>query len=114
MIDEIAKLLSRHRFLIGSETTVQNQVANVFDEAGIIYEREHRLDRKNRIDFLAGSTGIEVKIKGAKRGIYRQIKRYCDFDQISEIILLTGVAVGMPKQINSRPIRVVSLGAAWI
>ncbi|MDA4845984.1 hypothetical protein [Hoeflea poritis] len=114
MTHEIVKLLQPHRFLIGSETTVQNQVASVLDGAGIDYSREHRLDRKNRIDFLSGSTGIEIKIKGAKRGIYRQIKRYCAFDEVTEIVLLTGVAIGMPDQINGRPIHIVSLGAAWI
>ncbi len=113
-MDEVIKVLERHRFILGSESTVQKQVAEALTEAAINFDREYRLDPHNRIDFMAGITGIEVKLKGSRRAILRQVTRYCDFAVLGNLILLSSVAMGMPQAINGRRIRIVSLGASWI
>ena len=51
--------------------------------------REHPLTRADRIDFLLGRTGIEVKVKGPSAEVTRQLWRYAESDQIDDLILVT-------------------------
>ena len=44
----------------------------------------------------------------------RQLQRYAEHDAIEALMLITATATGMPSEINGKPVRVVSLGAAWL
>jgi hypothetical protein len=108
-------LLGKRRFVIGGEYDVQDQVEAALETGGVVFQREKILDRKNRIDFLcAHGTGIEIKIKGGKREIFRQLQRYAEFDSISALILVSSVALGLPPRINDKPVLLLSIGAAWL
>jgi hypothetical protein len=82
--------------------------------AGIEHTREARLDGKNRIDFKVGGIGIEVKIKGNAKAIYKQCARYCALPEIEALILVTGRSMGFPETINNKPCYVVRLGKGWL
>lgn len=51
--------------------------------------REHVLTRADRIDFLLGRVGIEVKVKGSSADVTRQLWRYADSPQIDGLLLVT-------------------------
>jgi len=58
--------------------------------------------------------GIEVKIGGNRRTIFKQVERYCQHVEIAEIVLATNVVMGLPAMINRRPTAVAELGRGWL
>jgi len=112
--ENIAALLERTRFNVAGEKALQADVATRLEAAGVEFRREVRLSGYDIIDFMAGAVGIEVKVKGSARAILRQLKRYAAHDEVSSIILLSAVSMGLPSDIGGKPMRVVSLGRAWL
>lgn len=111
---DIMRLINGRRFSLSDEKKLQAEIEIELTAAGIDHKREHRLDDRNIIDFMIGTIGAEVKIKGAKLNIYRQVERYAGFDAIKRLILITNVAMGMPPLINGKPVYVVNLAKAWL
>lgn len=108
-----------HSALSGKKLPLQDEKALQSEIFAILYKtlnvkREYRLDEKNVLDFFIENVGIEVKIKGQKMAIYRQCKRYCDFDEIKSLVLITNRAIGFPRDINGKPCYVINLGIAWL
>ena len=84
-----------------------------------IYIGETKLetDRRHirrRIDFLAGTIGIEVK-KGRpdRRTLLAQITRYLESGRLSEIVVVMQRAVSLPERVLGRRVTVVSLNRLW-
>lgn len=114
MIDLIFSCLSVRRLSLSNEKKTQEEIAAAFDECGISYEREFRLSAKDIPDFMVGSIAIEVKIRGGKRSIYDQVCRYAEHDAVKELILVTNVPTGFPKEVNGKPVYVLNLAKAWL
>lgn len=113
----LSKFLSGKRFPLSDEKRLQQAIEEEFQRAGVLYSREHLLsgtDRKDIIDFVIGDTGIEVKIKGGKLAIYRQLERYAEHDELACIVLVTNVAMGLPEEISGKPVHMVNLARAWL
>lgn len=111
---DLLNLLGSYRLPTATEAELQTQIAGVLWNNGIEHEREVRLAPGDRIDFLVSGTGIEVKIKGGKRPILRQLERYATSPRISGLLLVTGVALGLPAEIRGKPVAKLSIGRAWI
>jgi len=116
MIDKLFTILSKHRFSLEKEKETQVEIAALLKSNNIDYAREFILDKENTIDFMFEEAGIgmEVKIKGGKRAIYRQCERYCSFDQVKVLILVTSRSMGMVKEINNKPVYLINLSTAWL
>ena len=118
VITDIFKCLKSIKGNLIDEKVLQLQVLlSLQKQLGDIYnvQREFRLDSESVIDFLIDdSIGIEVKIKGQKRAIYKQCERYCQFEKINSLILLTNVSIGFPKEINDKDCYVINLSKAWL
>lgn len=71
------------------EYQLQDGIAAALDAAGIPYTREHRLTTKDRVDFLAGNVGIEVKVAGDKLALARQLQRYAHHPDIEHLVVVT-------------------------
>lgn len=106
------KLLTGLRLPTHDEKALQSQLANHLAPLG--FQREYRLDAKNIPDFFLEGVAIEVKIKGGRMAIYRQCERYCKFDQVKSLILITNRAMGLPTTINDKPVYLFNLGKAWL
>lgn len=114
---QVVSLLKKYRFNVTDEKALQVQIHEVLlNDGGFQVEREYALDndRKSIIDFLIDNTGIEVKIKGSKLSIYKQVERYCSYEKIKNIVLVTNVATGFPPEINGKNCYLVNLGKAWL
>lgn len=114
---EIILELKRHRFPLDDEKRLQELMYEVlriaFPKKQVI--REYRLDKENRIDLYVSGVGIEVKIKGGtKRSIFKQCTRYCEFNDIESLILVTGILTGFPEQIHGKDCYVLNLSRAWL
>ena len=113
----IIALLRKKRFSLHNEKALQREMEDYLIKtlpAGEV-RREHILDPGSIIDFLiAPGIGIEVKTKGAKRDILKQCTKYCTFEEVKALILVTNLAMGFPDQLNGKDCYVLKLGAAWL
>ncbi|OZI06614.1 hypothetical protein BWI93_19230 [Siphonobacter sp. BAB-5385] len=110
---QLLHLLRITRFDLHNEKVLQGQMEEAFQKAGIAYEREVTLAPGDIIDFMVGPTGIEVKIAGTPKAIYKQLERYAQHEKVGEIILVTNKALRL-KEVNHKPIHIVNLGLAWL
>lgn len=106
--------LKNQRFDLGSEKRLQAELTARFTTLGLDFSAEYRLDPASIIDFKIGSIGVEVKIKGTAKDIYRQCARYCTHESISQLVLLTNKIIALPPTINGKPTLVFNLGRAWL
>ncbi|USQ97260.1 hypothetical protein [Caulobacter sp. RL271] len=115
-VKDIADVLSRGRFSLSSESSLQLEVDPYLREAfpGVEISREHRLDRANRPDWLIdGRFVVEAKIsRSSRRDTVRQVQRYAEFPQVEAIVLITGRS--MPPIRAAKPVLIVHLGRAWL
>ena len=111
-INQIGMALSKTRLNLSDEKLLQNDIAKALDIAKIPYKREVKISSNSIIDFLVEGLGIEVKIRGngSAMSIYRQIERYCQSEQVSELLLLTSKTMRLPESIANKPIYTLSLG----
>lgn len=113
-IDNITSLLRRYRFDLSNEKALQLEIENVLKENNISYLREHRLSKEDIPDFMINDLCIEVKIKGSKKSIFKQIERYSKYNEVTQIILITNKSLGMPLCINNKATSLINLGRAWL
>ncbi|MGJ4888924.1 hypothetical protein ACQR1Y_12060 [Bradyrhizobium sp. HKCCYLRH3099] len=119
---EIVNLIEVHRLPLQDEKATQAELARVLDGADELHQREVRLSAADIVDFMlplvadqyAGGIAIELKIKGQRRAIYRQLERYCAHEDVAALILATNVPMGLPDQINGKPVMLARLGRAWL
>lgn len=110
----IIRLLSSVRLQLRRESALQQQIESVFIGAGLPFEREVRLSASDRIDFMVGDVGVEVKVGGSRRAIYEQLVRYAKHESIQALILATGVATVLPREIEGKPVYIANLSVAWL
>lgn len=111
----IIELLTTHRLPLADERLLQQAIGDVFEVGALDFEREVRLAPGDIIDFMVeGSVAVEVKIKGSRRAIYRQLERYCGHDAVASIVLATNVPMALPLEINGKPTAIAALGRGWL
>lgn len=115
-IEEIIGLLKRLRLhVIKEEIEIHKQIKKLLDSEGIKYEYEYMLGRGNRIDFLLeGGIGIEVK-KGRpnQTKVIKQLTRYLSFGEVNKMILVMEKTMPIPREINGKECRLISLNRLW-
>ena len=96
------------------EYDIHAAVADALTAAGLAYVHEYRLGPRNRIDFLVGRVGIEVK-KGrpATSDLTRQLRRYLAADALDGLIVVTQRVTAVPREICGKPVMLVSLNRLW-
>ncbi|WP_276483578.1 hypothetical protein [Paraflavitalea pollutisoli] len=117
LVQIVLAALKGKRFILHDEKALQQEIHLVLLNhlPALSIHREYVLDEHSIIDFLiGGSLGIEVKIKGGKRDLYRQCERYCGFDQVKQLLLITNLSMGVPEQINNKDCYVYKLGTSWL
>lgn len=108
---DLAEALYRERFRFVTEIDLQDAIADLL----VLWEKEHIrecvLTPRDRIDFLVGTTGIEVKIQSALASVQRQLFRYAAHPKIESLILVTTrhAHKAVPASILDKPVYVVHL-----
>ncbi len=109
--ERIVQAISKWTYDLSDEIRAQDQIEGALKSDGINFDREVRLSGEDRIDFLCESgVGIEVKLKGQARAIFRQIQRYAASSRVQQIMLVTNRTMGMPKTVCGKRVVVMSLG----
>ena len=115
LVRQVVQLVQRRRLSLANEKQTQSDIADVFTVAGIPFEREVRLCEADIVDFMVADTiAIEVKIKGQRKAIFRQLERYAGHDRVTHILLFTSVAMMLPGEIGGKPAHVASLSRGWL
>lgn len=113
-VEEILTAIKSRSLPITTEKELQVEIEKLLIEKGIDHQREYRLDKSNIVDFFIDGIAVEVKIKSPAKKMYRQCERYCQFDEVEALILLTSRTTGFPEEINNKPCYVHSLGMQWL
>jgi hypothetical protein len=109
-LESIENLLSSYQFNFTSEEELQLAVEAVLTENKILFAREYQLSSKDRIDFLIGNIGLEVKVGFSYSDVIRQLHRYAQADEIEALILLTSrLQHAMPKELNGKTLCTVNI-----
>jgi len=115
----LAKFLSERKFNFSSEEMLQAQVAEEFRKNGVLAQREVVIGRDDtgkicRIDFMVGDVGLELKIRGEKRAIFRQCLRYCQSPRIAHLVVASSRSLSMPAELRGKPVTLVNLALALL
>lgn len=83
-----------------------------------VVQREGHLSAEDRPDFIVdvGDTciALEVKVKGSRNAVLRQLARYAGHDEVAAVVLASGrrtLAAAMPVTLHDKPLLAVYLGA---
>lgn len=115
LINRIGNILSSGRFVrLDDEKALQAEMADYLNSKGVTFTREKRLSARDIPDFFIDDLAIEVKIKGGKMDIYRQCERYCGYDEVKALILVTNKSMALPDQINGKPAYVLNISKSWL
>lgn len=110
----IIELLTTHRLPLSDEKLLQKAIGDVFETASLDFAREVHLGPRDIVDFMIEGVAVEIKIKGNRRSIYRQIERYCGHDAVISIVLATNVPMALPIDICGKPASIAALGRGWL
>lgn len=112
----LVALIQCHRFDLSSEKRLQAQIEEVLTANGIAFEREKHLSALDIPDFLvAGGIAVECKLRGARKmDIYRQLCRYAAHAEVTALILASNVAMGLPPDIQGKPLYAASTSRGWL
>lgn len=116
MIDRarLVALIQSLRLPLHDEKRTQAELANALTAADIQFVREVRLSGKDIVDFMVGGIAIELKTKGQRMAIFRQLERYAEHEKVESIILATNVSMHLPTFIGGKPAQVASLGKGYL
>lgn len=86
----IAHALGSYSYRYGDEAQLHDRLAEVLTAQPCRFDRERRIDARNRFDFLiAGGIVVEVKVDGSLGQALRQIERYAALDDVAAVLLAT-------------------------
>lgn len=104
-------LRARYRFI--HEKELQRGIGIQLARAKITYAPEVRLSDDDRIDFLIGDLGVEVKIKGSQKDVIEQLLRYAQHERIGSLLLVTTRLqhlVDFPATLHDKPCASLYIG----
>jgi hypothetical protein len=106
----LAETLAQRRFSYTCEKDLQEGLEQVLRSLDFDFEREYMLTPRDKVDFFLKKEGIgvELKVKGSKTDVMRQLMRYATNDQVKSLVLVTTVAKhrGIPLEMQGKPIRI--------
>lgn len=114
-VARILEALTTRAFRFVSEDDLQRGLAEAFTADGIAFEREAPLSKRDRIDFMIGGVGIEVKTGGALAALTEQLIRYAAADRVRELVLVTSHLrlANLPRTIGGKKLTVITLPRAF-
>lgn len=108
----IADTIKAGGYGYANELDLQIGIERVLRSAGYDVRPEVRLTPRDRIDFMVGRVGIEVKVKGSRSALLHQLIRYADHHDIGELLVVTTRARhhGIPSALNGKPVSLIQIG----
>jgi hypothetical protein len=114
---DIVRFLQRCRLDLSTEKHLQADIERALQATTLPFEREKRLSGSDIPDFLVkGGIVIECKMrnKARKIDIFRQLSRYAAYPEVTAIVLASNVSMGLPQEIDGKPVYAASLSKGWM
>ena len=113
---DLVRLIQRQRLDLSDEKSLQAQLADVFSSNGIEFEREKVLSPRDIPDFMvSGGIVIECKLRGARKmDVYKQLCRYAEHASVRSLVLASNLSLGLPPEINGKPVFCASFSKGWL
>lgn len=89
LIVELQRLLGASGYTHLNEAGLQACIWTRLVDAGLTPYREAWIGSGERIDFLVGRVGIEIKVAGSAADVRRQLARYAATEAVDELLLVT-------------------------
>jgi hypothetical protein len=107
-----AVIESLRGFVPSDEADLGDQIAGRLAAKGVEFEREVWLNNTDRIDFLVGGVGLELKLKGPVSAVTRQLMRYAQSERVSSLVLVTTRHghKSVPRELAKKPVAVAVVG----
>lgn len=105
-------LFADRPFRATDEAALQREIAGILTAGGVAFEREVRLTKADRIDFLVdGNVGLEVKVAGSRADVIRQLFRYAESHRLTHLVLASTrwAHAAMPPAMLGKPVSVLPL-----
>ena len=100
--------------MVMEEFMIHDQIKDLLDREGFDYSHEYKLGKGNRIDFLVGGIGVEVKKgKPNRSSVLKQLERYSESDEVKGLVLVIERSMDIPDFLNGKPCEVVALNKLW-
>lgn len=117
-IEKVLQILRVQPFIsLQDEKRLQAEMFTVLQQRAPGWLREYcPMGSREPFDLYHPSTGIviEVKLKGSKLQIFRQLERYALQPDCRQIVLVTAIHMGLPPDIQGKPAYLHSLSRAWL
>lgn len=96
------------------EMDIHHTVRLALEARQIAFAHEAKLSKGCRIDYLAGSVGIEIK-KGKPNNtrLVQQLERYLAHDALESIIVVSWFSVRLPARIGGKRVELIALSQLW-
>lgn len=97
-----------------AETDLHALVRDALEAAGLSCRHEVPLGPRARIDFLCGTTGIEVKRGRVERSrVLDQLRRYAASPELASLVLVTEHTLTLPASVGGKPLYQICLNRLW-
>lgn len=117
-IEAVTAALSSFIHRGADEYRIQASVAKVLTAKGIPFQTEVALSATDRVDFLVdGCIAVEVKVRGSRMAVLRQLQRYARNERISGVVLAAArrtLLAGLPDELHGKPLTGVLLRGAGL
>lgn len=114
MIDTVVAIAKYCRLPMNNEKAAQVEFARALTAAGVEHQREVPLSPRDIVDFMVGGIAIELKIKGQRNEILRQLARYAEHEQVEQLLLVTCRSLILPEVLLGKPVIAVHASGAWL
>lgn len=113
-LEDLIAAIRGFRIRTSTEEQAQADVEAVLTRRGIPFEAQKVLSPRDRIDVFCGGVAVEIKVKGSRPTILRQLERYAALPQVTGVLLVSGIAWPFQGEIGGKPFRAVQIGAGWL
>jgi len=101
-------LFESYRFTVAHEAELKEAVCQILVKQGIEFQLEVWLNKKDRVDLMVGSVGIELKVRSVRPALIEQIWRYLKDPRIQSLLLVTTQrTVSLPPVLLDKPVFLV-------
>lgn len=111
--ERIVAALGARVYRAAREIALQDGIEQVLRESRFRVEREFRLNKRDRPDFLInGCVAVEVKMRASGSAVLSQLARYATDRRVKALVVATprlSSLSGIPAEILGVPVRVVAL-----
>lgn len=114
--EELCRYIDGVPYGFNTESELQLGISGRLTSVGVVHRREVQLTPTDRIDFMIGRLGAEVKTKGGRSALLRQLHRYAQSEEVDELLLITTSPplARIPNTVVGIPVHTLVLTACLI